>query len=63
MREGSSTKQDHYEGAAVDGDKSICLDTLFKDIKNETCLIYSFGLSDDWTFEESMAILGCKVFI
>ena len=52
---------DHYEGAALDGDKSICLDTLYDDIINKNCLIYSFGLSDDWTFEENMANLGCKV--
>ena len=57
----SISSTDHYEGAALDGDKALCLDTLYKDIINNNCFIYSFGLSDDWTFEENMANLGCTV--
>ena len=48
-------------GAGRDGTKNICLDDIHRDIKNEECLIYSFGIADDWTFEEYMAPLGCKV--
>ena len=39
----------------------ICLDTLLHDIKNQDCLVYSFGIGNDWTFEESMASLGMRV--
>jgi len=45
----------------IDGVKKICLDTLYKSVVNQTCLVYSFGLSDDWSFEEVMANFGCKV--
>ena len=34
---------------------------MYRDIKNRECLIYSFGIADDWTFEEYMASLGCTV--
>ena len=46
---------------ATDGEKYLCLDRLIHDIKRQECLVYSFGLADDWTFEEAMASLGCKV--
>ena len=45
----------------IDGVKKICLDNLYTAIKLDSCLVYSFGLADDWTFEELMANLGCKV--
>ena len=44
-----------------DGLKFICLDSLHKDIKSGKCLVYSFGLSDNWSFEGDMASLGCKI--
>lgn len=45
----------------VDGVKTLCLDKIYKNIVDGTCLIYSFGLAKDWTFEEIMARLGCQV--
>ena len=42
----------------VDGDKFICLDRL---IMNAPCLIYSFGINKDWTFEDVMDDMGCTV--
>ena len=45
----------------MDGVKNICMDRLHKRVTSNTCMIYSFGLADDWTFEECMANLGCKV--
>merc|ERR1712154_23508 len=32
----------------VDGDKFVCMDT-FQD--GSECVVYSFGIADDWTFE------------
>ena len=45
----------------MDGVKTLCMDKIHIDVISGSCLIYSFGLSDDWSFEEVMAKLGCKV--
>lgn len=54
-------REEFEPGSGMDGTKFICLDELYKDLISQRCLIYSFGLSDDWTFEENMANFGCKV--
>jgi hypothetical protein len=36
-------------------------DHFLEKAKKGHCLVYSFGLSDDWSFEEAMAALGCRV--
>ena len=48
----------HY----VDGGKYVCMDELIYDILNNECVIFSFGISDDWTFEDMMDDLGCTVY-
>ena len=45
----------------MDGVKTICMDKIHKYVISGYCLIYSFGLSDDWSFEEVITNLGCKV--
>ena len=45
----------------MDGVKNICMDRVHNVVTSSTCVVYSFGLSDDWTFEENFARLGCKV--
>ena len=39
----------------VDGDKFICLDPI---ISQDSCIVYSFGVAGDWTFEDQMDNLG-----
>jgi len=53
----------HWEEihACLDGHKFVCLDDLYLDVKNKKCLVYSFGISDDWSFEEHMVGMGCTV--
>ena len=41
-----------------DGEKIICMDSIYEAIQNGSCLIYSFGLADNWDFEIAMAELG-----
>ena len=45
----------------VDGDKFICLDAIVKPASQ--CLIYSFGISNDWTFEDQMDTFGSVHFL
>ena len=49
--------------ASTDGLKYVCMDKLYADIIADKCLVYSFGLADNWSFEESMTALGCRVAI
>jgi len=48
----------HWKKRQVDGDKFICMDRL---IMSQACLVYSFGVNNDWTFEDVMDDLGCEV--
>ena len=47
--------------AWYDGAKFVCLDKLKSAIEMDECLVYSFGLAVDWSFEETMAEMGCTV--
>ena len=48
----------HY----VDGGKYMCMDELIYNILNNECVIFSFGISHEWTFEDMMDDLGCTVY-
>ena len=54
---GSGVYLDNYCGFQ-DGEKLLCMDGLYKSVQNQTCLVYSFGLGNDWDFELFMAELG-----
>jgi len=43
---------------AADGDKFVCMDDI---ILGKPCLIHSFGLANDWTFEDFMDYRGCEI--
>lgn len=45
----------------LDGHKYVCMDKFYGDIISGNCLIYSFGINDEWSFEEGMAQLGCTI--
>lgn len=50
----------HWAKRSVDGDKYVCMDRI---LSNSPCLIYSFGISNDWTFEDYMAgEHGCTIW-
>ena len=44
----------------MDGDKFVCLDLI---LKKDSCIIYTFGVENDWTFEDQMDDIGfsCRV--
>jgi hypothetical protein len=44
-----------------DGQKAVCIDPQVTPQPGE-CLVYSFGIADDWSFDEDMEEYGCQVF-
>jgi hypothetical protein len=46
----------------LDGEKLLCMDGIYTAVKSGNCLVYSFGLADDWDFEVLMAKLGKSIF-
>lgn len=46
---------------APDGHKAVCLDQSISPVFNN-CLVYSFGINNQWTFDEDMAEFGCQVY-
>nr|XP_045590409.1 uncharacterized protein LOC123752398 [Procambarus clarkii] len=47
--------------APGDGAKYVCLDKRFN-IKPGNCTVFSFGVNNEWSFEDDFAIYGCKVY-
>ena len=56
-----SLKRWHPECGSTDGERYLCMDNFHNDILNDRCLIYSFGIADDYQFEELMGSVGCVV--
>ena len=44
---------------STDGEWFVCMDNIFEDVNRNKCLVYSFGLADDITFENELSDLGC----
>ena len=45
----------------INGEKLVCMDKLYQDLQRSDCLVYSFGVGDEWSFESMMAEMGCMV--
>ncbi|XP_047489901.1 uncharacterized protein LOC125039696 [Penaeus chinensis] len=48
-------------GAPEDGKKFLCLDERFRLDRND-CVVLSFGVNNEWSFEDDAESLGCKVY-
>lgn len=48
----------------LDGQKAICLDPEVAppNGRDKSCLIYSIGINNDWSFDDLMEKYGCRVF-
>jgi len=45
----------------IDGQKAVCLDPAVRPPVDGRCLVYSFGINNEWSFDEMMEMYGCKV--
>lgn len=53
-----------YSGSGIsapDGHKAVCLDPDVGPVYNH-CLVYSFGINNQWAFDQAMAEFGCQVY-
>lgn len=41
--------------------KAVCMDPQVRPFSAD-CIVYSFGIADEWTFEDDIAAYGCRVF-
>ncbi|KAI9555027.1 hypothetical protein GHT06_020321 [Daphnia sinensis] len=46
---------------SMDGQKAICLDPVVAP-RPDQCIVYSFGINYEWSFDDAMDLYGCKVF-
>ena len=46
----------------IDGSKAICLDPPARPPIDGNCVVYSFGINHDWSFDELMQKYGCRVY-
>ena len=47
--------------AMIDGQKAICLDPAVRP-DSYRCIVYSFGINNDFSFDELMEKYGCRVY-
>ncbi|XP_043209808.1 methyltransferase-like protein 24 isoform X2 [Amphibalanus amphitrite] len=59
---GQAYSNRNWESRIQDGDRPVCLDSEFS-ISDERspCVVYAYGVSYDWTFDDGMARFGCEV--
>ncbi len=46
----------------LDGQKAVCLHPFQLAPPFQRCIVYSFGINDEWSFDETMEEYGCTVF-
>lgn len=47
--------------SGIEGQKAVCIDPKVAPLPGD-CIIYSFGIHDDWSFDEQMGRYGCQVY-
>ena len=60
-RQKSANKYTKMMYTGVDGQYPVCLDKAVKPVTQQ-CIVYSFGINGDWSFDEAMEKYGCEVF-
>ena len=54
----------YWNPTGMDGQYPICLDKPVRPItsKEKRCVVYSFGINKDWSFDEALEKYGCEIF-
>lgn len=47
--------------SGLDGQKAVCLDPAVRPQSGD-CIVYSFGINHEWSFDEAMKKYGCHVY-
>ena len=50
-----------FQYKSIDGQKAVCMDPDVKP-KSTDCLVYSFGINNEWSFDKLFESFGCQVF-
>jgi hypothetical protein len=50
-----------WSSTGIDGQKAVCIDPEVTPERDD-CLVYSFGINNEWSFDEDMEKYGCEVF-
>ena len=60
---GGKVMNGRYIPRGIDGQKSVCIDppSIAPRI-NGSCVVYSIGINNEWSFDEDMEAYGCTVF-
>ncbi|XP_043239807.1 uncharacterized protein LOC122390692 isoform X1 [Amphibalanus amphitrite] len=61
LRFGGMSHLDNLKSLRLDGHKYMCADAEFTLLSSTSCLVYSFGISEDWSFDFDMESFGCTV--
>lgn len=54
-------KDKYGKYAIIEGSKAVCLDPGIAP-DGKICIVYSFGVRDEWSFDDAMEKYGCRVF-
>lgn len=46
----------------IDGQKAVCIDPPSVAPKSRNCTVYSFGINNEWSFDDAMERYGCQVY-
>ena len=53
--------QPDYKSRKFDGYKWVCLDPELGLLQTNSCLLYSFGVDHDWSFDDNVQRLQCEI--
>ncbi|KAI9563029.1 hypothetical protein GHT06_010486 [Daphnia sinensis] len=59
---GGHMKSKRNKPSGLDGQKAVCLDPVQVAPPSGECVVYSFGINDEWSFDDIMELYGCQVY-